>query len=612
MLRAVIYARCSTEEDSQIDALKKQVEEAKFCVQENNWILMDSYVESRSGTTTKGRTEYNRLYEDLLCDKFDIIVIKSQDRLMRNTKDWYLFVDRMSTEQKRLYMYIERKFYTPDDALITGIKAILAEEYSRELSKKINNSHRNRQKNNGTVILTSNTYGYRKLPDKSIVLDEEEAKIKRRMYELCAAGFGSRTISTILQNDGIYNRNGKPFTDSAILRILRNPLNKGTVVMNRKHFDFETKKTIKMPEEEQFVYENKVPRTVSDELWELANREIDKRAVRVNGKNGEKRGKYQGKSHLSGKIYCGLCGMPYYRRTRKRYKDGKILYEWKCKRYLETGRNHGVSDRPQLRKVGLENIEGCDNVHLDEETLYQFLEQVCKEYYQIDRDQIIRDMIRMLRYSLKDKDYEPEIERANKKRDKLREQMSRLIDKLLEGVISDEIYRRKQSELEKEQEELHDKLLDLEEKKAKGNVVEERLRNIEKVLLDGQTVEKATVAGMLEDIENIFIYPEHMELEFSLFNAIGVEILEVPAEIGKKTIRIEYGSFFNYNEKKKDDREQVVDMIRENPNITAKMIAARLGCSLSGANYKLKALKKEGRIRFAGKGGKGKWEILKE
>ena len=143
-------------------------------------------------------------------------------------------------------------------------------------------------------------------------------------------------------------------------------------------------------------------------------------------------------------------------------------------------------------------------------------------------------------------------------------------------------------------------------------MVEERLRNIEKVLLDGQTVEKATVAGMLEDIEKIFIYPEYMELQFSLFNAIGIEILEVLSEIGKKTIRIEYGSLFNYNEKKKENREQVVDMIRGNPNITAKMIPARLGCSLSGANYKLKGLKKEGRIRFAGKGGRGKWEILKE
>ena len=61
MLRAVIYARCSTEEESQIDALKKQAEEAKACVQDNGRILMESYVESRSGTTTKGRTAYNRL-----------------------------------------------------------------------------------------------------------------------------------------------------------------------------------------------------------------------------------------------------------------------------------------------------------------------------------------------------------------------------------------------------------------------------------------------------------------------------------------------------------------------------------------------------------------------
>lgn len=611
MLRAVIYARCSTEEESQIDALKKQVEEARACVKEHEWLLMDTYVESRSGTTTKGRTEYNRLYEDLLRDKFDIIVIKSQDRLMRNTKDWYLFVDRMSTEQKRLYMYIEQKFYTPDDALITGIKAILAEEYSRELSKKINNSHRNRQKNNGTVILTSNTYGYRKLPDKSVVLVEEEAEIKRRMYELCAAGFGSRTISTILKNEGIYNRNGKPFTDSSILRIIRNPLNKGTVVMNRKHFDFDTKKTTRMPEEEQFIYENKVPQTVSDELWELANQEIDKRSLGIRDKKGRKRGKNKGKFHLSGKIYCGLCGRPYYRRTRRRYKDGTLIYEWKCKRFLETGRNKGAFDRPQLRKVGLEEIRGCDNVHLEEETLYQFLEKVCEENYQINREQIIKEMVRVLKSSLRDKDYQPEIDRLTRKKEKIQIQMKRLVDKLLEGVISDGIYRSKQGELEKEQEEIQKHLLELEKKRARECVAEQRIREIEKVLLDGDMLEKATVASMLDDAERIIIYPEYMEIKLSLANTIGIQMVEIPSEIGIKTIRVEYGNLFNYKKKKQENREIVVEMIRENPQITAKMIAARLGCSLSGANYKLKALKREGRIRFVGAGGKGRWEILK-
>lgn len=74
-MRAVIYARCSTEEESQKDALVNQVREAKDCVKRMNWMLVDTYIESRSGTTTKGRTEYNRLYDDLQKNLFDVIVI---------------------------------------------------------------------------------------------------------------------------------------------------------------------------------------------------------------------------------------------------------------------------------------------------------------------------------------------------------------------------------------------------------------------------------------------------------------------------------------------------------------------------------------------------------
>ena len=121
MTRAVIYCRCSTEEESQRDALVRQAAEAEECVRRLNWFLEDKYIESRSGTSTKGREQYRRLFEDLLKDKFDIVVIKSQDRLMRNTKDWYLFADRLVTCKKRLYLYLEKRFYSADDALITGI-----------------------------------------------------------------------------------------------------------------------------------------------------------------------------------------------------------------------------------------------------------------------------------------------------------------------------------------------------------------------------------------------------------------------------------------------------------------------------------------------------------
>ena len=55
MKRALIYCRTSTTEESQVNALENQVEEAKSCVKAQGWLLVDTYVESRSGTTTQGR-----------------------------------------------------------------------------------------------------------------------------------------------------------------------------------------------------------------------------------------------------------------------------------------------------------------------------------------------------------------------------------------------------------------------------------------------------------------------------------------------------------------------------------------------------------------------------
>ena len=234
ILRAVTYCRCSTEEESQKDALIKQVQEAKECICRKGWLHVDSYVESRSGTTTKGRTEYHRLMEDMMSDKFDIIVIKSQDRLMRNTKDWYLFVDRLVTNGKKLYMYIEHKFYTADDALITGIKAILAEEYSFELSKKINNAHRNRQKNGGTVILPANTYGLQRVTKGEYELVEDEVKAIKIMFHMALTN-GCGRIANVLEENGMFARDGKPFEEEAIRRIIRNPIRCGTVIQNKKH-----------------------------------------------------------------------------------------------------------------------------------------------------------------------------------------------------------------------------------------------------------------------------------------------------------------------------------------------------------------------------------------
>ena len=608
MKRAVVYCRCSTTEESQQNALVQQVAEAKGCVEKQNWILVDEYVELRSGTTSK-RSEYSRLCEDMSLDKFDIIVIKSQDRLMRSTKDWYLFIDKLVSLNKKLYIYLESKFYTPDEALITGIKAILAEEYSRELSKKINNAHTNRQKNNGNVILTSRTYGYKKLPDKTVVLVEEEAKVKKYMYELAAAGYGMRSIANILKNEGITNRQGQYFNGANIGRMIRNPLNMGTVVMNKKHFDFNSKRTLKVPKEQQYVYKDKVPATVSEELWIMANDQMNRRSKK---NDGQKVGYNVGNSSLSGKLECGICGGKYYRGTRRR-SNQDIVYEWKCNRYIEVGRNSEKLAKPKRRKVPLDVIDGCDNIHLDELALYEFLENVVKDHYSVNRERIVKKMMGLLKQVFKERDIQSEVDKEEKQKNKILSQMDALVEKLLDGVLTDEVYKRKHEELQKRLEEINDKLKSFEANRSKVNTLKERMDYIESTLMQGSVIEKASISEMLDEIDKIRIYPTYMELRFAMPKLFAADLMAHSKKINESCpenlIRIDYGNYFNYKEKKKEQREKVVDLMRANPKITAKMIAKELNLSISGANYQIRALKRDGRIWFDGKGGHGMWRI---
>ena len=177
--RVGIYNRCSTEEEAQKNALAVQAEESREIAQKKGWMIAAQYIESESGTSIKNRTEYQRLLEDMEKDSFDIVMIKSIDRLMRSAKDWYLFLSKLTDNNKRLYIYLEDKFYTPEDSLISGIKAILAEEFSRELSKKIKNSHNRRQElhrqNKAAGLnITRPMFGWDKIEKDKYVVNERE------------------------------------------------------------------------------------------------------------------------------------------------------------------------------------------------------------------------------------------------------------------------------------------------------------------------------------------------------------------------------------------------------------------------------------------------------
>jgi len=138
MDKVVYYGRVSTEEKDQRLALQRQKEELEEYINSQlEWELVGSYIdEGKSGTSEQGRKQYQRLYDDLESDKFDIVVIKDISRLNRDTLNWYLFVDRLLKNEKKLYFYDVKNYDRPDDALLIGVRALIAAQFSRDLSKK--------------------------------------------------------------------------------------------------------------------------------------------------------------------------------------------------------------------------------------------------------------------------------------------------------------------------------------------------------------------------------------------------------------------------------------------------------------------------------------------
>ena len=621
-LRAVIYNRCSTEEESQKDALIKQVQESKRCVHEQGWELVDAYVEAKSGTTVKGRNEYNRLYQDLESDRFDVIVIKGQDRLMRNTKDWYLFLDRMQRNRKRLYMYLERKFYTPDDALITGIKAILAEEYSRELSKKINNAHKNRQKEGKSFVFTNHTYGFKKMPDKSIVIDQKEAEMIKLIFELSAGGYGTHCSAEILYQNGYRNRKGKGISPSLIRNIIRNPIYKGTVVQNRQHYDFESKQTYKNPPSEWLFHENAVPKIIDEELFERANRGLDQRKQEGNRGGSYLKGSAPGKYDLSGKLFCGLCGSPFYRTVRKN-KSGKVT-EWKCSNYLQNGRKKQQMRREQIRKVekpqsGTGGEAGCDNIHLDEKKLYGMLEQLnCQKYrgLEVKREDLLKETLAILRKALSGNDTAAQKEGLEASLDKITGQKEKLLEKLLEGVISDEDFKLKNRGLESRKAEIEEKLKAMEDNILQNAKLEERIESI-RSKLEGGVIEQAQIADMVRNISKIEVSPAYMDIYFDSWALMGLPPENVSSDVKGETdkltvFRVGQTCSTSHQPMMEEEKGIIVNLMKQKPKITAKEIAGEMGVNLSLVHRRIRELKKEGKIRYSPPNGRGKWEALQQ
>lgn len=514
-LRAVFYARVSTAEEEQLNAIELQIEENRNCITKNKWKKVDEYIDrSKSGTMIKGRDEYQRLYEDLLTDKFDIVVIKDQERLMRNTKDWYLFIDRLVQTGKLLYMYLDSRFYNPDDALITGIRAIIAEEFSRNLSKKLHNYHDGRieKARKGKEIDlqgSGNVFGWDK-KDGRYYINPEQAKVRRLMCEGIMAKKGSTQIAKELNDAGYRNTVGKPWKPMDIPKYVYDIKNVGTMIINKERNDFESKQVIKLPKEEWVYVKNALPPIVTEEEWELISRIHEERLI-ATGSDRRGKGKKVSPYSFSGKIVCGVCGATYWRKERTTKEE-----YWVCSTKQSKGRKTRKKDTVG-GKAGEFNPEGCDNENISYNALMRIME-IISEKLQANTELVKADMVDKLNTFKKrileanrgatEEDLQREISRKDK-----------LLDALLDGILTKEEYSRKAESIERKIEDLKQEITENKSKFEDLAEIDRVLGNIdEEIAVYLNENKQLKVKYLMDHLSRVEVYPDKVIVIVPLFD----------------------------------------------------------------------------------------------
>lgn len=113
--KVAAYARVSTAKEEQENSFDAQVSYYTQKIQANpEWVFVEVYSdEGITGTNTKKREGFNRMIEDAIAGKIDLILTKSVSRFARNTVDSLVTIRQL--KEKGVEVFFEKEnIYTLD------------------------------------------------------------------------------------------------------------------------------------------------------------------------------------------------------------------------------------------------------------------------------------------------------------------------------------------------------------------------------------------------------------------------------------------------------------------------------------------------------------------
>ena len=339
-LKVAAYCRVSTDSDEQATSYEAQVEHYTDFIKKNpEWEFAGIFADDGiSGTNTKKREEFNRMIDEAMAGKIDMIVTKSISRFARNTLDCLKYIRQL--KEKNISVYFEKENINTMDAkgeVLLTIMASLAQQESQSLSQNVKLGFQYRYQQGQITVNHNRFLGYTKDEKGQLIIDPDEAVVVRRIYREYLEGASLQQICRGLEADGILTGAGKKkWRPESVKKILQNEKYIGDALLQKTvTVDFLTKKRVKneghLP---QYYVENSHEAIIPKELFLQVQEEIHRRSNIYTGEGKNKR-IYSSKYALSAITFCGDCG-DIYRRTYWNI-HGRKEFVWRCVTRIEQG-----------------------------------------------------------------------------------------------------------------------------------------------------------------------------------------------------------------------------------------------------------------------------------
>ena len=356
--RVAAYARVSTNSEEQLTSYEAQVkhytEYIKCREHTDNWQFVSVYTDRGiTGTSTVRREGFNRMMQDALAGKIDLIITKSVSRFARNTVDTLTAIRKLKEHGVEVY-FEEQNIYTLDGKgeLLLTIMSSIAQEESRNISENVTWGIRKRFADGKVSMPYKRFMGYRRGDDGVPEIVEAEAQIVRGIFRRFLEGATSTMIVKELNEDDVpcparkslldegeieaekADRKKARWSASTVESILTNEKYKGNAILQKTYCaDYIQKTFVENDGSEipKYYAQNSHPAIVSSEEFDLTQMEMEWRKS-LNGS-------YSGKSCFASRVVCGDCGAFYgskvwhstdaYRRVIWRC-NGKYTGQKKC------------------------------------------------------------------------------------------------------------------------------------------------------------------------------------------------------------------------------------------------------------------------------------------